>query len=87
MFWDAGVEKSFLIICSNTNTSQAYEVAEKLRKSIQDYDFGKVGKVTSSFGVSEYKSGDINSDIVVKRADDALYISKDTGRNVVTAKD
>jgi PleD family two-component response regulator len=46
-----------------------------------------IGKITGSFGVSEYKQSDSNSDVAVKRADDALYTSKDAGRNLVTSKD
>ncbi|WP_373035700.1 diguanylate cyclase [Sulfurimonas sp.] len=79
--------EEFLIICSNTNIDEAFLVAEKLRITIEKYDFYVVGKITCSFGVSEYRQGDAHSDVAVKRADDALYTSKDAGRNLVTSKD
>ena len=79
--------EEFLIICSKTNINQAYLVAEKLRVAIEEYEFDVVGHITGSFGVSEYKENDSNSDVAVKRADDALYTSKDAGRNLVTSKD
>jgi diguanylate cyclase (GGDEF)-like protein/PAS domain S-box-containing protein len=79
--------EEFLIICAKTNIEQAYMVAEKLRVAIEEYEFEVIGKITGSFGVSEYKQSDSNSDVTVKRADDALYTSKDAGRNLVTSKD
>jgi diguanylate cyclase (GGDEF)-like protein/PAS domain S-box-containing protein len=79
--------EEFLIICTKTNIDQAYTVAEKLRVAIEEYEFDVIGKITGSFGVSEYKQSDSNSDVAVKRADDALYTSKDAGRNLVTSKD
>ena len=79
--------EEFLIICSKTNIEQAYLVAENLRIAIEEYEFNEVGHITGSFGVSEYKHSDSNSDMAVKRADDALYTSKDAGRNLVTSKD
>ena len=75
--------EEFLIICGKTDISQAQIVAEKLRSTIQNHDFGKVSEITCSFGVSEYKDSDVNSDSVVKRANDALYNSKNNGRNKV----
>lgn len=79
--------EEFLIICSKTNIEEACVVAEKLRVAIEEYEFDIVGHITGSFGVSEYKESDLNSDVAVKRADDALYTSKDAGRNLVTSKD
>lgn len=78
--------EEFLIICPQSDMDQAYIVAQKLRVAIQEFEFPIVKKVTCSFGVSEYRSKDRNSDAVVKKADEALYISKENGRNMVSTK-
>lgn len=74
--------EEFLIICPETDSCQAFTVAEKLRKIIEEHDFPSAGKVTCSFGISEYKNYDTVDDII-KRADEALYDVKRSGRNRV----
>lgn len=75
--------EEFLIICHETDAAQAAKIAEKLRAKIENTTFEYVGIQTCSFGVSEYNLLDGNSDAVVKRADDALYKAKESGRNQV----
>ncbi|ABD89062.1 diguanylate cyclase [Rhodopseudomonas palustris] len=57
-------------------------VAEKLRTAIAGVSFDRVGGVTCSFGVTEYLEGD-TPEIMVARADAALYQAKVKGRNRV----
>jgi len=78
--------EEFLIICPKSDMDQAYIVAQKLRVAIQEYEFPIIGKLTCSFGVSQYRSKDKNSDAVIKKADEALYDSKENGRNMVSIK-
>ena len=42
--------------------------------------------ITLSIGVTLFKSDDASIDSVAKRADDALYVSKNAGRNRVTLR-
>ncbi|EQB39093.1 hypothetical protein M947_07995 [Sulfurimonas hongkongensis] len=78
--------EEFLIICPKSDMDQAYIVAQKLRVAIQEHEFPIIKKLTCSFGVSQYRSKDKNSDAVIKKADEALYISKENGRNMVSVK-
>uniref|UniRef100_UPI0040476AA7 diguanylate cyclase n=1 Tax=Aliarcobacter sp. TaxID=2321116 RepID=UPI0040476AA7 len=72
--------EEFLIICSHTDKENAFILAEKLRKIIENHNFHKIGTKTISLGISSYeKNDDINS--LFKKADDALYLAKESGRN------
>ncbi|MFO7814202.1 MAG: GGDEF domain-containing protein [Halanaerobiales bacterium] len=74
--------EEFLIILPETDLDSAVILAERLRGEIEDYEFTKVGNITSSFGVASYLE---NKDIreIIKAADDALYKAKEEGRNRV----
>lgn len=78
--------EEFLIICAHTKLNEAETLAKKLREIVEQYDFKDVGEITCSFGVSEYSIDDTVSGDIIKRADDALYLSKNNGRNKVTIK-
>ena len=78
--------EEFAIILLNTNKAQAVFVAEKVRKALEDNQHFKVGQVTGSFGVAErMKAESLRS--WYKRADNALYQAKNTGRNRVVDSD
>jgi diguanylate cyclase (GGDEF)-like protein/PAS domain S-box-containing protein len=74
--------EEFLVIALDTDLSGAEVMAEKIRKTIENYNFDKVGRVTVSFGVTQFKQDD-TEDSFMKRADDALYQAKGKGRNRV----
>ncbi len=80
--------EEFLIICSQTDLFGARKMAEHLRESIEQLDYGFMEeKVTASFGVAPYIQGDTSVSII-KRVDAALYRAKDASRNcVVVAED
>lgn len=77
--------EEFLIICPHTSVSEATVLAEKLRNSIEAYRFETVEKKTCSFGISVFDLKDNDYKEVSKRADEALYIAKNNGRNGVVA--
>ncbi|GAE44148.1 GGDEF domain-containing protein [Mesobacillus boroniphilus] len=74
--------EEFILITDNTG-GQAYEKAEHFRKMVENHCFKGAGSLTASFGVTDYQSGD-NIDSLLNRADEGLYVSKNSGRNKVT---
>lgn len=79
--------EEFVVLMGNTPATQAAEIAEKIRISIETNAFIYEGKrlpVTTSLGVAELTSTTESSAGLLKKADQALYTSKQTGRNKVT---
>jgi len=74
--------EEFMVLVPNNDLIQAAFVAEKLRGVIEAHDFGDNLKVTSSFGVAEFRAGD-SDDVFAVRADEAMYRAKSNGRNRV----
>ena len=74
--------EEFLCTLPNVNVVEARKFAEELRRVIDENCFIKVQHVTMSFGVTERIDGD-TMDSLVKRADRALYMAKEGGRNRV----
>ena len=75
--------EEFIIIAPNINSEDAINFAEKLRRIVQEYDFGTVGEVTISIGVSTQNKND-TGETLFKKVDEAVYISKNNGRNKVS---
>jgi len=74
--------EEFVILLLDTDINGGYEVAEQIRKVIENYNFKQVKKVTASFGVAEYEHKQSLEDLV-KRCDKALYIAKSGEKNQV----
>jgi diguanylate cyclase (GGDEF)-like protein len=78
--------EEYLIVLPTTELKKAIETAERLRKVVEEStitadDESRVD-LTISLGVSSLKPGD-SMDGLVYRADNALYIAKQEGRNQV----
>ncbi|WP_409303913.1 GGDEF domain-containing protein [Peribacillus sp. SCS-155] len=76
--------EEFILLSTGKNINEAEQYAEWVRQVIEDHAFSTVGRVTASFGISTYKKNDTYKTIL-KRADEALYIAKNSGRNRVKA--
>jgi diguanylate cyclase (GGDEF)-like protein/PAS domain S-box-containing protein len=74
--------EEFLIICVNTDILGACNLAEKLRKNIEEFEFDIVKHKTISLGVSQIIEND-NIESLIKRVDNNLYQAKRSGRNKI----
>lgn len=71
--------EEFLAIFPNTNIEGALLVCERIRKRIEEFDFGDGYKTTISGGIaSDYSVGLID---FIDMADQRLYNAKNSGRN------
>ncbi len=75
--------EEFIILTPETGLSGAIIHAERLRKDIENFQFKAVGHITSSFGVAEFNADKDSVDDILSRADTALYMAKELGRNRV----
>jgi diguanylate cyclase (GGDEF)-like protein len=76
----------FCVLLVDSSGTAAVEVMERVRASLSAMAVAKLpgGSVRASFGVAEYMPGDIALDDLIARADRALYVSKQRGRDQVT---
>lgn len=74
--------EEFVIVCYDTAITEARELAEKIRREIENEDFEKIEHITCSIGVTEVKDDD-HFDKAFERMDNALYRAKSEGRNCV----
>lgn len=76
----------FLVICPDTPLTAALICAERMRKSVEAIRCA-VGtleyKGSVSLGVAVREDGMANVDMLIKRADQAVYLAKQRGRNRV----
>jgi len=81
--------EEFAILLPDTPVDGAMKLANDIRLAFEGLDLKKkstgesLGKITLSFGVATYREGEAVDDFI-NRADEALYQSKETGRNKVT---
>lgn len=76
--------EEFLVIIPESSLEAIVGFAERIRSGILDHRFDVVGKITVSIGATLYKNGDTVESLISK-ADDAMYISKKSGRNSVNS--
>jgi diguanylate cyclase len=75
--------EEFAVIMPNTHAKHARIAAERVRQGIQQMEVrfeGKCLRVTASVGVAELGPGE-DAAKLIRRADDAVYASKEAGRN------
>ena len=74
--------EEFIILLPTASLESASTLAEKLRANIEELEIDIVGHISASFGISCVKEGE-DMESVIDRADKALYVAKNSGRNCV----
>lgn len=72
--------EEFIVLLPDTKLIDATQLAERIRKNVEDFAFEEIGKMTISLGVTEFNQDD-NKESILKRVDSALYQAKGNGRN------
>lgn len=75
--------EEFVLVLDTPDLLQAQNISDNLRKEIENSKFKTVGKITISIGISEFKTKNDTFEDVFKKADQALYQAKMSGRNRV----
>ncbi len=74
--------EEFLILLPDTDLTKAHEIAERIRESVaSNMD------ITVSLGVSSYSKDILTYEELIRKADEAMYRSKQGGRNRVETAD
>jgi two-component system cell cycle response regulator len=81
--------EEFVVVMPDTPIETAIKIAERVRQSVEKDVFaimaeGRAIPITVSIGLAE-RGRDVGMDGLIRRADKALYKSKDSGRNKVCA--
>ncbi len=81
--------EEFIVLLQKTDKRGAMVYAEEIRKKIESHPFPHsekqpLGFLSVSGGVAEFPADGDTIDGLVKHADDALYVSKKSGRNRIT---
>jgi diguanylate cyclase (GGDEF)-like protein len=81
--------EEFVVILPQTTEDQAWVLAERLRRKIEHAAFkyaDKTFQVTASIGVATLSPGSLDKrEDLIRQADQALYLAKSNGRNMVCA--
>lgn len=75
--------EEFCLLLPNTDIVMAEQLAERLRRLINDVQIEGPGRISASLGVASYPLHADDPDSLFLRADEALYAAKQAGRNQV----
>ena len=78
----------FMVLLPQTEGKEAKEYAETIRQGVESLDLltklkGSINKVTTSQGIASYPLTADTLEVLKKKADEALYQAKKSGRNCV----
>ncbi|MBR6099623.1 diguanylate cyclase [bacterium] len=76
--------EEFNIILPGVGSDGAMIAAERIRKAIENTELDTIGHITASMGVATFLEHSDNIEDIMELTDQAMYISKQNGRNRVT---
>lgn len=80
--------EEFIVMLPGTNAQNSLEPARRIARDFREKEFlsddNKPFHATLSIGISEYHSQDDKNEDIISRADQALYYSKEHGRDMIT---
>ncbi len=76
--------EEFNIILPGVTSSGALIAAERIRKAIENKEIERIGHITASVGIATYPEHADSIEDLLELADQAMYLSKQNGRNRVT---
>ena len=83
--------EEFIILLPSTKSDGAYLLAERIRKGLEGLKIAvndnQLVNLSASFGVTTVKEEDRVLSDAIKRVDQAMYMSKKMGKNLITSKD
>ena len=75
--------EEFVILLPEADKEEALTVAERLRQKLQKLEIDGLPRLTISLGIASYPADSGDIDILIKKADAAMYAAKQAGRNRV----
>lgn len=76
--------EEFSLILPEQNPDKAHQICQKLLKQIERTEFAIIEEsITCSFGIAGYTPAIQSADELIRKADKALYMAKETGKNRV----
>ena len=76
--------EEFNIILPGVKSDGAMIAAERIRHAIESVEINTIGHITASIGVATFLEHSDNVEDILELADQAMYLSKQNGRNQVT---
>jgi len=75
--------EEFMVILPETPLAGAIQAGDRIRERIAAEHFPRIGSITASIGVSNYPVNALTKEDLIRVADQALYVAKNSGRDRV----
>jgi diguanylate cyclase (GGDEF)-like protein len=79
--------EEFVLLLPEADKYEAHTVSERLRKGFSELQFDALPRLTISLGIASYPQDGTDLELLIKRADAAMYAAKQAGRNRVVKYD
>lgn len=79
--------EEFVILLPEADKEEAHLVSERLRQKLAEHEVEGLPPLTMSLGVASYPEDGADVEMLIKKADAALYAAKQAGRNRVVRYD